>query len=112
MYKEQPISTELGLVIGAITESQNLIDQALKSEQIGGRINMCTALEELKREGIQEGRREGRQEGRREGLEKGIKGTINTSRRFNISIEETLENLIHEFSLTRQKAAEYLKKYW
>lgn len=97
VYKEQPISTELGLVIGAITESQNLIDQALKSEQTGGQINMCMALEELKREGIQEGK---------------IEGTINTCRKFNISIEETLENLIHEFSLTRQKAAEYLKKYW
>ena len=58
-YKDQAISTELGLVIGAITESQQLIDHALELEQKGGRINMCNALEELRQEGIQEGRLEG-----------------------------------------------------
>ena len=49
IYKEQLISTELGLVIGAITESQKLIDDALKIE--GGQMNMCKALEELEEKG-------------------------------------------------------------
>ena len=33
MYKEQLIPSELGLVIGAITESQKLIDDAIKLEK-------------------------------------------------------------------------------
>lgn len=35
VYKDRMLSTELGLVIGAITESQQLIDHALRSEQKG-----------------------------------------------------------------------------
>ena len=48
--KIQPISPELALVVGAITESQELIDHALENEKKGA-INMCTALEELKKRG-------------------------------------------------------------
>ena len=53
------IPAELGVVIGAITESQKLIDQALESEKEGGQINMCGALEEL----VDKGRQEGMQKG-------------------------------------------------
>ena len=59
MYKEQLIPSELGLVIGAITESQKLIDDAIKLEKEGGKMNMCKALEELEEKGRIEGRREG-----------------------------------------------------
>lgn len=58
VYKNQEIDSELGLVIGAITESQELINQAL--EQKGGRMNMCKALEELKNEGVSEGMERGK----------------------------------------------------
>ena len=54
IYREREIDSELGLVIGAITESKELINHALKRK--GGRMNMCTALEELKREGIEQGK--------------------------------------------------------
>ena len=62
VYRDHNIPADLGLVIGAITESQKLIDHALESEQKGGQINMCNALEELRQEGVEEGRQEGRQE--------------------------------------------------
>ena len=65
VYQNMELSSELGIVIGAITESPELVNQAL--ERKGGRMNMCTALEELKKEGITEGRKEGREEGRKEG---------------------------------------------
>ena len=55
IYRDKKISAELGVVIGAITESQKLIDQALKSEKEGGQINMCGALEELVDKGRQRG---------------------------------------------------------
>ena len=100
------IPTEIGLVIGAITESQELINQALEIEKrMGGQINMCTALEELKKEGIQEGIKTGIQEGE-------IKGTIKMSKKFNVSKDETMKNIINEFSLTKDKAQEYIEKYW
>ncbi|RHT85640.1 hypothetical protein DW725_03045 [Clostridiaceae bacterium AM27-36LB] len=73
VYSQQALPAELGIVIGAITESQELIDHAVESERKGGKINMCTALEEFK----QESKREGLQEGLREGLEKGaVKGSL------------------------------------
>lgn len=98
VYKDCAIPTEIGLVIGAITESQELINQALEIEKrMGGQMNMCTALEELKKEGIQEGE---------------IKGTIKMSKKFNVSKDETMKNIINEFSLTKDKAQEYIEKYW
>lgn len=55
IYKEQTISTELAMVIGAITETQKLIDDALKSKKKGEQLNMCKALEELEERGRQRG---------------------------------------------------------
>ena len=63
IYRKQTISTELGLVIGAITETQKIIDDALKLEKEGEEMNMCKALEELEENGREEGRKEGRKEG-------------------------------------------------
>lgn len=96
LYHTQNISSELGMVIGAITESQQLIDHALDSELHGGKINMCTALEELRNEGIQEGE---------------IRGTIKAYKKFHISYEDTLLNLMNEFSLSEEDAKKYLEQY-
>lgn len=63
IYKSKEISPELAMVIGSITESQKLIDDAIKSDQKGGTFNMCKALEELEEQGRQKGRLEGRLEG-------------------------------------------------
>ena len=68
IYKTQTIPTELGLVIGAITETQKIIDDALKLEEKGEQMDMCKALEELE----EKGRQEGRQEGEVKGKEKGV----------------------------------------
>lgn len=68
IYKKQTISSELGLVIGAITESQKIINDALKSEKKGGQMNMCEALKKLEERGRQQGREEGREKGREEGF--------------------------------------------
>ena len=44
IYNEKNISSELAMVIGCITESQKLINNAIKSEQKGGTVNMCKDL--------------------------------------------------------------------
>ena len=108
LYKNQPISPELALVVGAITESQELIDHALENEKKGA-INMCTALEELKKEGVQEGLQKGLQEG----LQKGeVKGIIQTCKLFNPDQEAALKLIMDKFSLSQETALDYIKKYW
>lgn len=99
-YKDQAISTELGLVIGAITESQQLIDHALELEQKGGRINMCNALEELRQEGIQEGRLEG------------IRVVIQTCKDFNVGRDAVVKKLMKDFALSEEEAFNYVSIYW
>ena len=67
MFGERNISSDVGAMIGVMTDSNQIIEQAYKSE---GGMNMCTALEKLKEsgraEGLEEGRTEGRAEGKRE----------------------------------------------
>ena len=108
VYSDHDIPADLGVVIGAITESQKLINHALELEQRGGQINMCNALEELRQEGVEEGR----QEGRWEGILEGIRATVRTCRNFNISEADTVRNIMNEFSLSQEEAVNYVKKYW
>ena len=108
VYSDHDIPADLGVVIGAITESQKLINHALELEQRGGQINMCNALEELRQEGVEEGR----QEGRWEGILEGIRATVRTCRNFNISETDTVRNIMNEFSLSQEEAVNYVKKYW
>lgn len=54
-YRDTEIDAEVGLMVGAITESRELIEQALNRK--GGTLNMCNALTELKQEGIEQGKR-------------------------------------------------------
>ena len=104
LYKNQPISPELALVVGAITESQELIDHTLENEKKGA-INMCTALEELKKEGVQEGLQRGLQEGE-------VKGIIQTCKLFNPDQDAVLKLIMDKFSLSQETALAYIKKYW
>lgn len=102
-------STEIGIVVGAITESKQLIDYALEIERNGGELNMCKALDKL----IDEGRQEGLLEGRQEGLLEGhLKGSISTYKKLSLSKEDTCKNIMEDFSLSKEKADEYLEKYW
>lgn len=60
---------------------------------------MCNALEELRREGVLEGRLEG------------IRATIGTCKKFSISEEDIISNIVEEFSLSQEEASGYVKKY-
>ncbi len=62
------------------------------------------AYEEGKKVGIETGQKLGRVEGE-------IIGTIRTCKEFHISAEEILKKLMENFSLTKKKAEEYMKKY-
>ena len=64
VYKDRDIKAELALVIGKITDSEHLIEEATDGKE---EINMCTALENLRRQGVEEGIKEGKREGIKEG---------------------------------------------
>ena len=66
---------------------------------------MCNALEELRREGVLEGQREGRLEGRLEG----IRATIGICKKFSISEEDIIRNIMEEFSFSQEEASGYVK---
>ena len=57
LYKDKMIDTELALVIGSITGSQKIINQALEAEKEGEKVNMnmCKALEKLEQKGVEFG---------------------------------------------------------
>lgn len=110
-YWNQEISSELGLVIGSITASQQLIDRAL--ERKGWTFVMCKALEEweeeIKLKYLHEGLREGKREGKREGE---IIATIKTYKKFNASQEDACAQLQAEYQLNSLDAWDRVKKYW
>lgn len=100
IYKDMQIESELGLVIGAITQSQKLINHALEMEQKGELVNMCSALEELEKMAEQRG------------FEKGIQVTIKTCKNLNIDKDVISENLKKECSLSDEDVEKYMQLYW
>ena len=105
IYKEKNISAELGVIIGSIVESKQLINEASKIKEKGSELNMCKALEKLMNECEEKGKIEGELEGK-------IQGVVLTCRKFKISQEETLKNLIEEFSFSKEEANNYMEKDW
>lgn len=68
-YKNKDIKSELGLIIGKVTNSKFIINQSNIGKET---INMCTALENLKKEGINEGIAKGKIEIIKKSIEKGL----------------------------------------
>lgn len=87
------ISPELGMVIGSITETQKLIDDSLKLEQEGVELNMCKALEELEEKGR-------------------IEGAIKIYKKIKTSKEDTIKNIMEDFSLDKEAADKYVEEYY
>lgn len=58
-YGGKTVKSDVGAVIGVMTDSSLIVEEALESE---GGMNMCTALEKLEEKGREEGRLEMKQE--------------------------------------------------
>ena len=48
VYRDKELPSDLGLVIGAITESQQLINHALESEQKEGHVKILTSAKKIR----------------------------------------------------------------
>ena len=59
-------------------------------------IDMCSALEELKQEGVQEG----------------IRILIRTYKDFNVTKNSAVKKLMEEFLMPEDEAANYVNRYW
>ena len=72
-------------------------------------IDMCLAIEEMRRDSRIEGIQEGLQEGRMEGE---LKGTVKTCKQFHLSLQETIQYIAEHFSFSLSEAKEKVAKYW
>lgn len=97
-YPDLNIYWETLAALGAAAGSIELVNYALKNE--GGKIHMCTALENLKKEGIQEGIQKG--------IQKGIRIVVETYRDLEYPDEVILSKLKEKFDLTDNEAKAYL----
>lgn len=94
-YPGKEIWWETLAAIGAATGSEELIEYA--QEHKGGRLNMCTALENLKQEGRQEGILLGQQ-----------KGMVIAYRELDIPDETIILKLQEKFSISYEDAKQIL----
>lgn len=92
-YPDMEVYWETLAALGAATGSMELVEYAQHNK--GGRLNMCTALENLK----QEGRMEGHIEGHIEGQKETILNTVELLRELNIDETIILQKLQDKFHM-------------
>lgn len=76
-------------------------EDSLKLEQEGVELNMCKALEELEERGREKGRIEGR-----------VEGAIKIYKKMEASREDTIKNIMENFSLDKEVADKYVEEYY
>ena len=70
---------------------------SLKLEQEGVELNMCKALEELEERGREKGR---------------VEGAIKIYKKMEASREDTIKNIMEDFSLDKEVADKYVEEYY
>ena len=86
-------------VINVVTNSK------LKYQKEQEAVDVCTSLEEKKKDSERNGERKGERKGE-------IKGSVETYKEFQCSLEDTIQRIAEKFSLSLQKSEEEVKKYW
>ena len=66
----------------------------------------------IKKESYEEGQMDGYKRGHKEELEHGISNLITTLQELSIAKEDVLQKLQEKYDLSKEKAEEYMKKYW
>ena len=74
---------------------------------------MCRALDEWMNECTEKGLQEGLQKGLQKGILEGeVKGTIKAFQKMGFNQSVITDDIMKEFSITREAAASYMEKYW
>ena len=91
----ESIGIKLAYIYPGFTDATNKNDITVSEncQEGGGRMNMCTALEELKNEGK-------------------IIGFIEASKGFGATREEVEKKIRETYGLDSEEAAAYMEKYW
>ena len=88
----------MALVIGAVTKSQGIIDQALKSEKEGVQMQMCRGLQALEQRGMEAGLAAGRTEGiasgKRELLKQQVQKKLTKGKSLEVIADELEEDVL------------------
>lgn len=88
------------------------VKKVKRKKEVGINYMKSWELEEIyRKEAREEGLAEGRAKGHAEGLEQGIAVLIKTCRSLSLSSEDICSRLVENFSLTTEKAEEYIRKY-
>lgn len=90
----------MALVIGAVTKSQGIIDQALKAEKEDVQMQMCRGLQALEQRGMEAGlaagRKAGLEAGRTEGIASGKKELLKQQVQKKLAKGKSLEVIADE----------------
>ena len=110
------------LAVQEFTHSKTLFQKVIpEGEGKEQSIDMCKALEDIYKDGmeagieagIEAGMEAGREEGMELGIERGrIQEIIECFQEFQKTKEEVLDRVMMKFSLSRGKAEEYVNLYW
>ena len=101
------MNTETGRLVSALIGVNISKLRHIKTMK-GDVLDMCKGLEEL----CNDCRAEGLEQGIKQGLEQGIRATINCLKKYTELKEVGIRQLMEQFDLLEDEAAQYVEKYW
>lgn len=93
VYKNKAVDTELALVIGSITQSARIINEALIKEGEGKQMEMCKALQALEQRGMEAGQKAGVETGKKEHLKQQIQKKLVKGKSIEMIADELEEDV-------------------
>lgn len=93
------VDTETYHAIGELLHSTMKFENMLKTSVEKEKVNMCGALEELYNDGVNDG------------IEQGMNAFVEACKELEISKETICQKLQDKFSLSEERAKEYMEKY-
>lgn len=97
------VPEETARTIAIMTDTTEILERIEEYEE-GGDVNMCRAMDELRRDWFSEGREEGREEG--------IRVLITTCRELEVSYESVEKKLKEKYELNDTESQNYMDLYW
>ena len=100
VYDQKEIDTDIFLAVGAVTNSQRIINDALEAEKEGTQMTMCKALQEWEEQCTENGRKSGE-----------AKGIIVMGVECGISKKDIIEKVKEKLDLSEQEALDYYNQF-